>query len=429
MKKESTKNYILFWLSQAVSELGSMMTSYALIIWVYQKYGSVMQVSLLTFFTFAPKTLVSIFAGNFVDKHDKKKIIMITDSCSAICSFFICVLMYRHQMNLMYIYLINFALGVFEALQSPASSVAFGIIVPKEKYEKMCGLSSVSENLTTVLYPMLASSLMGFLGIPAVLVFDIATFFFAVSIMLFFITIPNRIEEEKKKDGMLYGFKEGIRYLKEKKGILYIIIYMVLLNFLSRLSYENILSAMILARSNNNEYVLGIVTSLIGAAGIAGGLIVSIVKMPRNKVKMLFYSAAVSFLFGDLLMALGRNVYVWSIAGIAASLPIPFVSAAHYVLIYSNVKEEIQGRVFAVRNAMKFVAIPLGILLGGALSQYVFEPMLQKRTGLARMLIYVLGNAEGTGMAVMFLCTGVTGFTICMLFANSKMIQILNPEV
>ena len=54
-------NYISFWLSQAVSELGSMMTSYALIIWVYQQSRSVMQVSLLTFFTFAPKAVTSFF--------------------------------------------------------------------------------------------------------------------------------------------------------------------------------------------------------------------------------------------------------------------------------------------------------------------------------------------------------------------------------
>lgn len=55
-----SNNYLLFWLSQAISELGSMMTVYALIIWSYTQTQSVMSVSLLSFFTFAPKALVSI---------------------------------------------------------------------------------------------------------------------------------------------------------------------------------------------------------------------------------------------------------------------------------------------------------------------------------------------------------------------------------
>ena len=95
-------NYISFWLSQAVSELGSMMTSYALIIWVYQQSRSVIQVSLLTFFTFAPKAVTSFFIGGFVDRHDKKTIIMLTDTASALCSAIVCVLLYTQSMRLFY---------------------------------------------------------------------------------------------------------------------------------------------------------------------------------------------------------------------------------------------------------------------------------------------------------------------------------------
>ena len=422
------KNYMLFWLSQAVSELGSMMTSYALIIWVYQQSRSVMQVSLLTFFTFAPKAITSFFIGDFVDHHDKKKIIMITDTVSAICSVVICMLLYYQRMSLPYIYVINIVLGVMEAIQSPASSVAFGLVVPEDKYEKISGLSSITENVSTILYPMCASAMMGFFGIASVLMFDIATFLFAITVMFFCIVIPEGCEEEEE-EGMFDGFFGGVHYLKENKGILYIIICMTLMNFLSRLSYENILSAMILARSNNSEMILGIVTSFIGAGGIVGGILVSSLKMPKNKVKMLFYSAALSFVLGDLLMAFGQNVYVWSIAGIAASLPIPFTMAAQTVLIYTNVSEDVQGRVFAVKNAMKFVAIPLGILLGGSISEYLFEPFVHSGSNFSNLLVSMLGNTEGTGMAVMFLCTGITGFVSCMLLSRSKQVkELISPD-
>lgn len=422
------KSYFLFWISQAVSELGSMMTSYALIIWAYLQTESVVSVSLLTFFTFAPKAFVSIFAGKFIDCHRKKIIIMVTDSLSAVCSLAICILIFTGHMSLYYIYVINIVLGFMEAFQSPAVSVAFGIIVPENKYEKMSGLNSITENLNTVLYPMLAAAVMGFFGLSGVLVFDIATFLFAVTIMIFYIQIPEEKFEVKQKEGIFHGFHEGVTYLKTHRGIFYILLCMAILNFLSRLSYENILSPMLLARSNNSQVVLGIVTSIIGIGGIVGGILVTALKMPKNKVKMLFYSAGISFLCGDLCMGLGQNVYIWSIAAVAASLPIPFTFAAQSVIIYTNVKTDMQGRVFAVRNAMKFTAIPIAILLGGIISEFVFEPFVRSANKFAGILLKLVGNTKGSGMAIMFLCTGITGLVCCILFVNNKNMKEIKSE-
>ena len=77
---KTSNNYILFWLSQAVSELGSMMTSYALIIWSYTQTQSVMSVSLLTFFTF-----LESFGKYFIETLIDRKIIMMTIRIS-LCS-------------------------------------------------------------------------------------------------------------------------------------------------------------------------------------------------------------------------------------------------------------------------------------------------------------------------------------------------------
>jgi len=421
---KTKNNYLLFWLSQAISKLGSMMTGYALIIWSYMHTKSVMSVSLLIFFIFAPRVLVSIFIGKFIDKYSKKNIIVITDTISALCTLVVVILMFTNRLTINHKYIINVILGIMEGIQSPASAVAIGILVPKHKYGKIGGLISITENLNTVLFPMLATAIMGFAGIEGILLFDIASFLFAILILIFFIDIPD-VPVEKKKEEMFSGFKEGFSYLKTHKGILYIIIAMALLNFLSRLSYENILSPMILARSNDSEFALGVVTSLIGLGGILGGLLVATVKLPKNKVKMLFYSAAVSFFLGDLLMAFGQNIYFWGLAAMAASLPIPFTFSAQLVLIYKNVRTDIQGRVFAVRNAMNYIAIMLGILLGGAISEYIFDPFIRGSSGLAYFLRLLVGDAKGSGMALMFICTGIIGLFSCLLLLNNKHIKKL----
>ena len=80
------KNYIVFWLSQALSQLGSAMTGFTLILWAYEQNGSAMTVSLMSFFHYIPYILASIFAGSFVDSHSKKKIMLASDSIAALCS-------------------------------------------------------------------------------------------------------------------------------------------------------------------------------------------------------------------------------------------------------------------------------------------------------------------------------------------------------
>ena len=80
------KRYIIFWLSQALSQLGSSMTTFALILWTYTQKGTAMTVSLMTFFNYLPYIILSLFVGTFVDNHSKKKIMLVSDSIAAICS-------------------------------------------------------------------------------------------------------------------------------------------------------------------------------------------------------------------------------------------------------------------------------------------------------------------------------------------------------
>lgn len=140
---------------------------------------------------------------------------------------------------------------------------------------------------------------------------------------------------------------------------------MALINFFSRLTYENILSPMLLARSGGNEQIMGLVSSVMGMGGIAGGLLVATGKIKGRPVRMIYLSAAFSFLFGDLGIGMGRGAWSWCLAGLAASVPIPFVAAGQRIILYHRVPREIQGRIFAARNALQYCSIPAGLLLGG----------------------------------------------------------------
>jgi MFS family permease len=429
MKENKFRNFILFWLSQSVSQLGSSITSFALIIWAYKQTNSAMSVSLMTFFSYLPYIIVSVFAGAFVDTHEKKKIMLWSDTIAAICSITVWILLFTGRLEIWYIYIVNSINGFMNAFQSPASTVAVGIMVPKDKYAKASGMNSFTSSLLTVVTPMFAAFIISFWGLQGVILIDLVTFVFAFVILLFFIKIPEQLKKEtNRKHGIFYGCKEGMTFLLQHKGIWYIIISMAFLNFLSRLTYENILSPMILARSGGNDNILGIVTGVLGLGGIVGGLMVSLVKLPKNNLKLIYFSAAVSFVFGDLLMGLGQNSYVWCLAAIAASVPIPFINAGQNVIMYNRIPKEIQGRVFAIRNAVQYCTIPTGILLGGALADYVFEPFMVSDNKLALILQKIVGTGAGSGMAVMFLITGILGFLTSILWYTNKNIRSLIKE-
>lgn len=422
------KKYIIFWLSQAVSQLGSSMTSFALILWAYTMEGSAMMVSLMSFFNYVPFIIVSLFAGAFVDRHSKKKIMLVSDTIAAVCSLFILMLTTSGGLQIWHIYAVNFIIGFMNSFQNPASAVAMGKIVPKEKLAQVSGMNSFSSNLITVISPVLSASLFAFGGLKVILLIDLLSFISAFCVLLFVIKIPEDLSKQSDKSSVFEGCGEGFQYLKQNQGIFVIIITMALLNFFSRLTYENILSPMILARSGNNSVALGIVNAAMGIGGIVGGMIVAAGKFSKNSVKMIYVSAMLSFLLGDVMMGVGRNVVFWSLAGLMASLPIPFINAGQNVILYKTVPENMQGRIFAVRNALQFSTIPVGILLGGFLADYVFEPLMLTNNAVTAPLHILAGTGTGSGMAVMFLCTGILGCLFSFISYRQKEIQKLGAQ-
>lgn len=414
------KKYIVFWLSQSVSQSGSAMTSFALILWVYTINPSALSISLISLCNYVPYIIVSLFAGTFVDRHNKKKIMLTADSVAAGCTILVLILWLINGLQVWHIYIVNCVIGFMNAFQSPAASVATGRMVPKNKLANVSGMNSFSNSIITVFTPVLASFFFALDGLKIILIIDLSSFAIAFLVLLFMISVPENETDMENRKSVLIDFRTGVSFLTDNKGILNIVLTMALLNFFSRLTYENILSPMILSRSGNNSLVLGTVTAVMGIGGILGGIIVSTGKLPKDNIKMIYVSAALSFLFGDLLMGAGRNAILWSIAGLAASLPIPFINAGQNVILYKRVPDQLQGRVFAVRNAIQYSTIPIGILLGGFLADYVFEPFMQEKNGITGILHRIVGEGTGSGMAVMFLCTGILGSLFSLILSRQK---------
>ena len=87
------RDYLLLWVTQMVSALGSAMTCCALVIWSYTQEGSALVTAMLMVCTYAPYVLCSIFSGALSDRWDKKKILLACDTLAALCTLAVLILL------------------------------------------------------------------------------------------------------------------------------------------------------------------------------------------------------------------------------------------------------------------------------------------------------------------------------------------------
>ena len=93
-------SFIILWITQALSSLGSAMTNFAVVIWSYQQQGSALTTALLAICSYAPYFLLSIFAGALSDRWNKKITMLVSDSFAALCSILLLILLMTDNLQI-----------------------------------------------------------------------------------------------------------------------------------------------------------------------------------------------------------------------------------------------------------------------------------------------------------------------------------------
>ena len=163
--KYNLRTYLLLWGTQTLSSLGSGMTSYTLVLWLYMRTGSALQTSLLSICSYAPYVLMSVFAGALSDRWDKKRTMLVCDLAAAAGTVAVFALIKLNALDVWHLYVLNAISGLMNTVQQPASEVACTLLVPKALYQKTSGLRSFSQSLNSILTPILATALFSFAGI------------------------------------------------------------------------------------------------------------------------------------------------------------------------------------------------------------------------------------------------------------------------
>ncbi|MCR5384650.1 MAG: MFS transporter [Saccharofermentans sp.] len=416
MNKLSTikehKSFLLLWSSQTVSELGTAMTDYALIIWAYQKTGMASSVTLLTFCAFLPTILFRFIAGAYVDRRNKKRIMLAADMIAALGSLLVLGLYSGAVLEIWHLYLINIILSFMNSFQESASFVAISMIVPQKHYTRIGGLQGISGSIVAILAPALGSILLVIGGLDLVLICDLVSFGIAFIVLIFLVKIPEP-EHDKKKDDepIIKRCADGIKFLRDNKAMLRLTLFIAVVNLLAKLGNDGLLAPFILGKSGNDPRILGMVQAATSVGILIGSIMMTVHKPVKKKARLIFFCCTFIY-FAEVVMSLSSHPAVWSISNLAGYAVAVIMGANQTAILRGKVPIEMQGRVFSAHDTIMNCTNPLGLLLVGFLADYVFEPFMKTKSSLQSFLSSFFGDGTGSGIAVMFFTVRVIGMVI-----------------
>lgn len=405
--------FLVLWSGQTLSTLGSSMSSFALVLWTYGQTGSALNMSMLSVCTYFPSVFFTMFAGALADRWDKKRMMLACDFIAAMGTGTVWALFALGRLEVWHLYVVNFLIGCMNAFQNPAANVAISLITPAHQYTRIGGLHALSNALNTLLTPALATALYATVGLSAVFLMDILAFAYAFLSLLLFIRIPRAVTGGEK-----FSVKkclDGVAFLRTRPSLLKLILFFAFINLIASMSGNGLLSAMILRRTGGNEAVVGMVSTGLGIGSLIGSLVATALRPPRDRPKMIFLATGLSFLMANVVWGVTSNPVIWLIAAITGFFWLPFINTHLSALMRIQVPLEMHGRVFAARDTLQWATIPVGMLLGGALADHVFEPFMAGESALAALLGTLVGAGSGSGIALMMLLSGVIGTIACFV--------------
>lgn len=402
------KGFVVVWIGQIVSVLASGMTQFALTLWVYEQTESAMALAGMQVAFITPFLLMSPLAGVWVDRYNRKLMMMVSDLVAAIGTVLMLVFYSMGILQIWHLYLVSALIGIGNTFQWPAYSAAISTMVSKEQYGRANGMMSLMEAGPGVFAPILAGALLPVIGFNGILMIDLGTFLFAIgALLLVFIPQPEKTVEGQKGSGtMLSEAWYGFKYIFERPSLLGLQLIFLFGNLFSGMAFT-LMAPMILARTDTNELIFGSVQSVMAIGGVAGGILMSVWGGFKRRVHGVLGGWMATSFFGMVLMGVGKGLTLWLPAGIGMSIFGALINASNQAIWQSKVAPDVQGRVFSARRLIAWLTNPISPLIAGALADYVMEPAMATDSTLASVFGGLVGTGPGSGMGLLFVFCGV----------------------
>lgn len=393
--------FILVWLGQILSLLGSGLTSFVLGIWVYQQTGSITQFALISMFAYLPSVLLSPLAGALVDRWNQKWVMLVCDTGSGLTLLVIAYFVVNERLAVWHIYVAVIMNSIFSSCHWPAYMAAATLLLPKKYLSRGTGMIQIGD-ASRLVAPLLGGVLLDTIQLWGVILIDCITFAIAF-VTLVVVQFPQvKPVPPLAKGAVLQEAIYGWTYIRERVGLLALVFFMAGANLL--LGVVEILATP-MALSFTSPTTLGTIFS-IGSMGILVGSF--LVSHWGTKMRLIYGVLGSQLISGLSVFIVGfhLNVVTLTIAIFVSFWGLATLNGCSQLILRKKVAIEVQGRVFAFSRTLADATIPLAFGVTGFLADQIFEPLMAKNGLLASTVGKVIGVGPGQGMRLLVAIVG-----------------------
>jgi MFS family permease len=350
----ANRNYRTYFFSQAFSLTGTWMQSVALAWLVLTLTGSATWLGLAIALQTLPVLLLGPYGGLLVDRTDKRRLLMGTQTAAAVQALALGVLTVTGTVTLGWVLVLSVGLGLINSVDNPGRQAFVREMVPVEMVRNAVSLNAVLVNVARAVGPAIAGVLIATAGLGTCFLVNAASFVVVIGAY----AVMNRselrpTEPVPRGPGQL---KEGLRYVRSDPHLLVPLLMMALVGTLTY-EFQISLPALATGTFNGGAGSLGAVTAAMGVGAVIGGLISA--GRPGSGIRTM--TAAAATFGGTVLLVVCSPTLVTAAAALVAvgAASIWFLSTGNATLQLAAAPE-MRGRVMALWTVAFIGTTPIG---------------------------------------------------------------------
>lgn len=416
------KRFILLWLGEMISNIGSGMTAFALSLYIYNLTGKVSDIAMLSLISFLPAILINPIGGILADRYDRRVLMIMGDVLSGLCLLYILYII-RTSVNMSdTIVPIFIAIGVssiFLGILEPAYKSTVTELISSDNYDKASGLLQLAASSKLLISPALAGIILAKSNIDLILIIDISTVLFTIIILTIIRnslkndenTVEEDIDKTTTEKNIIKELRDGLQIIRANKGVSNLVFLMFLACFLMAF-IQVLVRPMILNIAN--EKMLGIAESICAIGILVGSGFIGIRGIKLGYARSLGIAGIISGIFISLAGFSSSLIFI-VIFIFVFFITLPFINASADALVRNSIPNSLQGRAWGIIGFLTQIGIVAAFLISGPLVDNVFEPMMREDGTLSNTFLKVLGLGPGRGIGLLLIIVGIL-FSIVFAF-------------
>jgi MFS transporter, DHA3 family, macrolide efflux protein len=392
------RNLGLLLSGQLVSQIGDKFHMLAVAFLVLKTTGSPAKMGLVLFCSLFPGMLLGAVAGAFLDRYNRKAIIVSADVARGLIVGVVGLLYYFNSLSFPMLLLAQLLVSVCTAFFDPAIPAMIPMMVKQKDLTRANSQTQLVSGIATIVGPTLGGLTVAWAGYLPVFIINAVSYLFSAGFESF-IRLPAGQHPASAQTNILSDIKEGCRYVYRRQSLVVILLMVGLIHFFVG-SIEAIIPVLAAELEGGGARNIGFIQTFFGLGTIIGALVISIKTIKGREVAFLFGS---TFFIGLMMVITGgihmtgiRNVIPFLGLFLAIGGAVMFAGTSFRSILQTAVDNRMMGRVFGFVSSVGNVSIPLGMLIFGILMEYVPNHVILTTCGLALLPVSLLAYHKYT---------------------------------